>query len=142
LQTAINGLWDPATGAYDWAVHSDGAHQQTTWSALYPDALEQVWAVAFGAVPQSRAAALLTRFSAAHPLWANPVAMDLVAGSESLIGYWPITGWALDRVGDRADATTAWASIRGVAGARLWPFTPASAGQLIALIDPGPPPGS
>jgi len=138
MQTGINSLWDPPTGAYDWAVASDGAHQATTWSNLYPDALEQAWAVAYGAVPAARAAALMSTFAAAGPSWDDPQSIAVINGTRGPIGYWPVAAWAFARAGDRAEAVSGWSSIEAGAAtaSRDWPFTTASAGQLISLIDP------
>ena len=125
MRAGIDGMWNAAAGSYDWAVHADGARTPTRWAVLYPDALQQAWAVAFGVVPAARATTLMARFAAEQPAWAN-------AGS----GYWPVAGWAFRRTGDTARATAAAASIQAGAAAagRAWPYTPANAGQLIGLL--------
>ena len=48
LKAGFDALWDPATGAYIWAVHADGSHQGMDWTFFYPDAVSQAWAVAYG----------------------------------------------------------------------------------------------
>ena len=48
LRAGVAKLWNPRVDAYDWAVHGDGVHAVTNWSVLYPDAMQQAWAVAFG----------------------------------------------------------------------------------------------
>jgi hypothetical protein len=40
LRAGVATLWDPSTGAYDWAKHAGGARQRTNWRLLYPDALQ------------------------------------------------------------------------------------------------------
>jgi hypothetical protein len=140
LKNGFAKLWDSATGAYDWALHADGARQTTNWKVLYPDALQQLWPVAFGLVTGSRASALVTRFAQEQPLWDQPAATALFDSGPQPVGYWPVAGWAFDRVGKSARAAQAAASIRSaaLAVARAWPFTTASAGQLIVLETGGP----
>jgi hypothetical protein len=77
LRAGVAGLWNPATGAYDWARHDGDARQRTNWTLLYPDALQQMWAVAFGLVDQRRGAWLVARFDAAQPRWDRPLATAL-----------------------------------------------------------------
>lgn len=124
MQTGIDGLWNTATGAYDWAVHETGVRTPTNWTVLYPEALQQAWAVAFGAVPKDRAKTLMARFGAEQPRWDQPP------------DYWPVAGWAYLRIGDTARAGAAATAIqnKAAATARAWPYTPANAGQLIGLL--------
>jgi hypothetical protein len=131
MQTGIDGLWNPGTGSYDWAVHEDGARAVTHWDLLYPDALQQAWAVAFGAVPAARATELMARFGTSQPRWDQPGAVG---------GYWPVAGWAYLRVGDAARAARAATSIGAAAttAGRAWPYTPANAAQLIGLLSADP----
>jgi hypothetical protein len=131
MQTGIDGLWNATTGSYDWAVHEDGTRVATHWDVLYPDALQQAWAVAFGAVPGSRGPAVMARFDAEQPRWDQPS----TAG-----GYWPVAGWAFLRVGATARAADGAARIlTGATDAnRAWPYTPANAGQLIGLRSADP----
>jgi hypothetical protein len=130
MKTGFAGLWNASTGAYDWAVHSDGTRQATTWSILYPDALEEVWPVAFGLSEGTTASTLVQTFAQMQPSWAIP----------ALSGYWPVAGWAFARTGDAATADAASASIRSAALAanRAWPFTTGNAGQLVVLETGGP----
>lgn len=128
-------LWNPATGSYDWALHENGARTSTDWRQLYPDAMQQVWAVTFGLADPARASALMTKFVQMHPSWARPTATDLVEGSARVVGYWPVVGWGLLRVNQRGPATAGAASIRAAAdaAARAWPWSVAEAGELIVL---------
>jgi len=151
LKAGVDGLWNPGTGAYDWAVHENGARTPNNWSNLYPDSLSQVWAVAFGLVDSdpSRAQAIVQRFDAAHPRWDQPAATDQFDSASRAVEYWPVAGWAFARVGDEARANEAATRIGAgaVATARAWPFHTMAAGQLISLrtgafdvIPPPPPP--
>ncbi|MCA1845718.1 MAG: hypothetical protein LC792_21490, partial [Actinobacteria bacterium] len=63
MSSGVANLWNSGVGAYDWAVHEDGARVRTDWSLLYSDSLQQPWAVAFGLVEASRASTLMGRFS-------------------------------------------------------------------------------
>jgi hypothetical protein len=133
LQNGAQRLWNPALGAYNWALHSDGAQHPTNWSVLYPDAMEQMWPVAFGLVTGARARSLVTQFAAAQPNWDRPAATALFDSGPSPIGYWAVAAWAMARVGDTSGAGAATDQIRAAALAanRAWPFTTADAGQLI-----------
>jgi hypothetical protein len=135
LSAGVATLWNPATGAYDWARHDDGAQAVTAWANLYSDSAEQAWAATFGLTDQSRSAALLHSLQTAHPQWDQPQATDVVNGSPATVGYWPVIGWGLLRAGDKAGASTAAAAIRGSAVAQnhAWPYTSGVAGQLVVL---------
>lgn len=143
-QAAIDGaavlagvatLWNPTTGAYDWALHEDGSRTSVDWRQLYPDAMEQVWAVTFGLADPSRAAELMAKFVQMHPSCAKPAATDLTDGSVRPVGYWPVVGWALLRVNQRSQALAGAVSIRAGSDAtgRAWPWSVAEAGELIVL---------
>jgi hypothetical protein len=125
LQQGFAQLWDPATGAYDWAMHADGARATTNWANLYPDAMEQAWPVAFGLVTGSHAQQVVQHLASSHPEWDSQ--------------YWSVAGWAFQAVGLDSTAQTAAASIEAVAkqSNRAWPFTTADAGQLILLESGG-----
>jgi hypothetical protein len=140
LKTGFAKLWNSTTGSYDWALHESGARQTTNWSVLYPDALQQVWPVAFGLVTGARATALVNRFAREQPLWDRPAATALFDSGPQTVGYWPVAGWAFDRVGQTARAQVAAGNMRAgaLATSLLWPFTTASAGQLTVLETGGP----
>ena len=140
MLTGINGMWNGGAGSYDWAIHADGARTPTRWGVLYSDALQQAWAVAFGVVPPARATALMARFTAEQPLWADPASLATFTGGTQRAGYWPVAGWAFLRIGDAARAATAATSIQGgaLSASRAWPYTPANAGQLIGLVSADP----
>jgi hypothetical protein len=135
LRAGVSALWNPATGAYDWAKHGDGARQRTNWTVLYPDALQQAWAVAFGLTDPSRGALLVARFDAAQPHWDQPTATALYDKGRLGVGYWTPVGWAHARVGELRRTRVAAARIRAAAEAagRRWPFTPSDAAQLVML---------
>ena len=135
VRDGVARLWDGTANAYDWAVHGDGARTGASWSVLYPDALQQAWAVAFGLVPATRGALIMSRFVTEQPAWDEPLALATFAGGMSQpVGYWPVAGLALRRVGSVL-AVAGGTSIRTIASntGRAWPFTTATAGQLILL---------
>jgi hypothetical protein len=140
MQAGVDALWNQTTGAYDWAVHENGVRIATRWNVLYSDALQQAWAVAFGLVPPARAAQVMTRFGIEQPTWDEPAAVATYTSGTHATEYWPIAGWAFRQVGDATRATTAAANIRSAAttASRAWPYTPANAGQLIALLSADP----
>jgi hypothetical protein len=138
VRAGVASLWDPADAAYDWALHGETGHQHTDWAQLYPDALEQVWAVGYGLAPPAIAAALVAHFGDTHPNWAVPTAVDDVEGSLQPVGYQSVAGLAFAATGDAAGAANAAVGIEAAADAsgRAWPFTPGDAGELIMLETP------
>jgi len=138
VRGGVAKLWNQATGGYDWAVHEDGTRVSTDWRYLYPDALEQAWAVAFGVVDGNQARALMTRFALSQPQWAQPGASAQYRDGTHAVGYWAPVGWAFNRVGQTDVASSAAASIRVAADSvgRAWPFTTADAGELLVLDQP------
>jgi hypothetical protein len=134
LKTAIDATWNGATGAYDWAIHSDGARESTTWTTLYPDALQQVWAAALGVASSAHAEEVTNRFQSVHPYWNDPVAVK--TNAPDIEQYWPVAGWGMSpSVRDQAARSI---SAAAVAAGRGWPYTPATAGQVIVLASGGP----
>ena len=131
IRSAAAALWNPSTASFDWAVHSDGVHQTTDWTNLYPDALEQLWPIAFGLSDPSRTGELLAHFTSAHPAWDDP---------SSATNYWPVAGWAFDAGGEASAASSGASEIRAAAmsASRAWPYTSGTAGQMIVLITGGP----
>jgi hypothetical protein len=135
VRLGVATLWNQTPVAYDWAVHGDGARVPTDWSRLYPDAMQQAWAVAFGLVADTRARQLMSLFVLVQPKWANPQAIATLSdGLQAEVGYWPVAALALQRMRNPA-ATTGALSIRSGASAakRAWPYTTGIAGQLILL---------
>jgi hypothetical protein len=141
LRTGTARLWNRRLGAYDWALHGDGARHPTNWSVLYPDAMEQAWPVAFGLVTGARARHVMARFAAAQPNWDLPTALGQFDSGLAPVGYWAVPAWAFTRIGDLTGAGTALERIRSSALAigRAWPFTPSDAGQLLAVSGAGHP---
>ena len=133
MLNGVLSLWNSAYAAFDWAVQGDGTRLTTDWTYLYPDALEQAWAVAFGLASGTRPAALMSRFAATQPNWALPrVIVSFRGGSQDTVGYWPVAGSALYRVNSAlasAGVTTINAALGGTN--RAWPFTTGNAGQMI-----------
>jgi hypothetical protein len=134
LQRGVDRLWNSRTGAYDWAVHPDGARQPTSWAQLYPDALSQVWAVRFGLVQGSRARAVLTQFLRTHPNAHDPTAADLVDGHVGPTGYWPGAAIALRLVDAGAPARyLGGTATAATATGRAWPYSVQIAGDVIRV---------
>jgi hypothetical protein len=135
LQMGFESLWNPTTGAYDWAKHENGARQPTDWSILYPDALQQAWPVGFGLVSGPRSTELMARFDAAQPNWDRPGAMAVNASGPAPVEYWTVAGWAFARIGQPARAALAGDRMRAAAMAvdRAWPFHTGIAGSLVTL---------
>ncbi len=140
IQAGVDKLWNPATTAYDWAVFSSGTHQSTNWPVLYPDSMEQVWAVAFGLTSGARAQAIMTHLGVAHPNWDQPAATDLFSSGPGVVGYWPVAGVALAQIGERSNAAVAAGAIQSAAALakQAWPFTTGVAGSLIQLRSADP----
>lgn len=136
LKAGVATLWNEAAGGYDWAKHENGARQATNWANLYSDALQQVWAVAFGLVDDtSRANALLDRFNASHPRWDRPAETDQFDGVPHMVEYWPVAAWAFSRQGNQLRADQALTNIRNAAitANRAWPFHTMANGQILFL---------
>lgn len=138
IKAGVDQLWNPTTGAYDWASHPDGVHQPTNWAQLYPDAVSQVWAVRFGVTRSDHASTVLQRFLATHPNASNPNAPDLVNGTVGPTGYWPGLALAL-RLVDPGAPSRYLAGTRGWAAttARAWPYSVQIAADSIELIAAG-----
>lgn len=135
VATGVEGLWDPARGSYDWARHEGGGSQPADLTVLYPDAMEQVWAVAFGLVPTSRATALLARVKQLHPQLSDPGALDQMGWGAGPVGYWPMAAAAWAAVGDVAEADRLLTAIEGSArtAGRPWPWNSGTAGQVLVV---------
>ena len=133
--SGVSGLWNPSTQAYDWATHGDGTRTPADLTVLYPDALEQVWAVAFGLVPQKRATALLARIKALHPELGTPDAPMPGGDGVERVGYWTWAAAAWLAVGDRAEADRLLTAVDSAAASagRPWPFTTGNAGQVLIV---------
>ena len=131
----VSGLWNKDTESYDWAVHEDAHQTPADLTVLYPDAMEQVWAVAFGLVPQQRATSLLTRIKALHPELARPNSVLPGGDGTELVGYWTWAAAAWLATGDRVEADRLLTAIdsAAVSGGRPWPFTSGNAGQVMVL---------
>jgi hypothetical protein len=135
VSRGVAGLWDPSTATYGWAKHDSGEVVPADLQVLYPDALEQVWAVAFGLVPRKSAPGLLQRIAALHPELADPTATTTTAWGPDVVGYWPFAAAAWVQVGDlaTADRLVTGVDTASTAAGRAWPFTSGTAGQLLVV---------
>lgn len=132
LKAGVDRLWNPRTSGYDWAVHANGAREPVNWRRLYPDAMQEAWAVAFGLVPPTRSRALLAALDRRQPAWDRPTARALVERSVRPAGYWVPAAWAHERASNFSRARLAVDRIATAAdrARRAWPYTPSDAGQI------------
>jgi hypothetical protein len=137
IATGVAQLWNVGTDSYDWALDAGGARQTADWSVLYPDVMQEVWAVAYGLADAKQADLIMARLAVTHPEWQQPDAVAGPRGRQAQVGYWPVGAWALDREGQ--DSSAAVASMRAAAVPRVWPYTVAVAGELIVASSPPPP---
>ena len=139
VAAGVASLWNPHAGGFNWVRFSNGGSSAPSWKVLYPDAMENVWAIAYGLATPAQATSILSHLKPLQPRWAEPdqsAPMDLNGiVSEQSVGYWPEVGWALTLAGQNGQALNAAATISAGAAAqrRTWPFTTADAGGLIAL---------
>jgi hypothetical protein len=139
VAVGVASLWNHAAGGFDWATVPNGTASTTSWTVLYPDVMENAWAVAYGLASPVQATSIISHLDRQQPRWAEPdhAARSNIGGavSQQPAGYWPVAGWALTLTGHTGDALDAAATISAGAAAerRTWPYTVADAGQLIAL---------
>jgi len=143
----VQSLWNPTTASYDWARAGASTSSDTTtdWTVLYPDALEQIWAVGWGATTSAQATTILAQFLADQPDWDQPTASAPQRGpaevSPAPVGYWPFASAAFLAAGDRDSETKAATSFQADVDAAdgAWPWNSGTAGELIlALAGTGP----
>ncbi len=143
----IQGLWNATTNSYDWARAGADASTDTTtdWTVLYPDAIEQMWAVAWDASTSSHAATIVAQFSASQSNWDQPTTtapyLTNATVAPAIVGYWPFPATAFGAGGDPAADETAATSLQDDlnAAGEAWPWNTGSAGQLVlALAAAGP----
>ena len=139
MAAGVASWWNPRSGGFDWARDSRGRNTATSWTVLYPDAMENAWAVAYGLATPAQAASILSHLEQRQPRWDEPdqtAPMATGTGvSEQGVGYWPVAGWGLTLTGQKSQALDAAAAIGAGSAAqqRTWPFNPGDAGELIAL---------
>ncbi len=144
MRQGIADLWDPTTQAYDWAEQANGWRHATDWSNFYPDAMEQAFAVLWGAVTGQRASLLMQQVVTDHPDWDQPTADDNFLDNASVIkqpvGYWPSVGSALTAAGDASLGQDGVAVILLSASqvSWAWPYTTANAGDTIVAASGTP----
>ena len=141
-------LWNPANQSYDWAKHLDHDMESVPcrWNILYPDAVEEAWAVAYR-VPTTKAVSrhLMDQFwdPGNHGDWKDPNAQDWYYDAAACrgqdckqpVGYWPLVGLAFIRAGNPGQAAIGAQSIHdaSVAANRAGPFSVGWAGMLVRL---------
>ncbi|MBV9447158.1 MAG: hypothetical protein JO345_14855 [Streptosporangiaceae bacterium] len=139
VASGVASLWNPRSGGFNWARAANGTNSAPSWTVLYPDAMENVWAIAYGLATPAQAASILSHLERMQPRWTEPdqsAPIDTDGDvSRQPVGYWPVGGWALTLTGRPDQALNAAATISAGAAAqqRIWPFTTADAGELIAL---------
>ena len=139
MAAGVASWWNPRSGGFDWARNSHGKNTATSWTVLYPDAMENAWAVAYGLATPAQATSILSHLEHMQPQWDEPdqtAPMATGTGvSEQGVGYWPVAGWGLSWTGQKRQALSAAAAIGAGSAAqqRTWPFNPGDAGELIAL---------
>jgi len=141
MAAAVARLWDPTTGAFDWAAFPTGVTTPVDWQYLYPDAMEEAWAAAFGVATPTQAALIVGKLGTAEPQWDQPGAGQQMRDRPATqpVGYWPLAAWALERTGQVTAGEQAAATIwQQAAASEQWPFTVADAGQLIVAESGGP----
>ena len=138
IKASFAKLYNAEQQGYDWALNADGSRTPLRWSELYPSAVAQAWAVAFGVVDGSEAQSLFARFDQSQP-WDQPATIIATASGSTPVGYWPVGGIAALRAANPARADRALNSIRNAAAAKsnYWPFTIAESGELIMLETDG-----
>jgi len=121
----IERLWNPKTQGYDWVVYEDGRRETTQWRSVYPDGVANVFAVAYGLVPQARAKVLMDKVTAVFPELLDPAAG----------GYWAEAVVAYRYVHDRPQAALVLGGITAQAAAtgRAWPYTTETAGVSLTV---------
>jgi len=137
-------MWDASTGSFNWAMNPDGVPQATDWQIMYPDGMEQAWAVLFGLASPAQSATIVSHLTAADATWDVPTALVTNRQNGDFltqpVGWWPLTGLAFAAEGDHALAAQGAAQISAAATAvgDAWPYTTGNAGQLILLLSGSP----
>jgi hypothetical protein len=139
MAAGVASWWNPASGGFDWARDTHGNNATPSWTVLYPDAMENAWAVAYGLATPAQAASIVSHLEQMQPQWAEPDhSASMASGTgfaQQPVGYWPVAGWGLTLTGQKNQALSAAATISAGAAAqqRAWPFNTGAAGELIAL---------
>lgn len=135
VRNGVEDLWNESTTSFDWAVDGRGWHLSTDWDVFYSDALQQVWAVAFGVTTRERAGVIMDTFLKRYPNWADPHSVVTNSSGEGATGFVPIVGWAFRGIGMCGEARSGAEQLSSAAAkGRLWPYTTGNAGQLIMLL--------
>lgn len=144
MKSGIASLWDASDDSYSWAKQANGWEHTTNWGNFYPDAMEQVSAVEWGAVPSTKAAEIMGKVAADEPEWTNPNAtvnyLDGSSVEREKASYWPSAAVAYNAVGDTSTASSGLSSILSSAAAvgYGWPYTTSDAGEAIVAASGSP----
>ena len=137
LRAGFARLWNPRVGAYDWAVHGNGARAATNWSVLYPDAMQQAWAVAFGLSNGARSDRLVDTLSRRQPQWSSPQATATIgSASPAASATGPRQPGRCAAAAGARQPGSARSAAAALATHRAWPFTSGDAGQLMVAEAP------
>lgn len=135
MRTGIESLWSAEDGAYHWAKSDAGVLAPARWGELFPDAMQQALAVAFGLPHGERSAALLDELQRTQPQWDRHTAYSRINNRSQPLGYWPVALWGMARLGrvDEAERAALAIDAAAVQRGRAWPFHTGIAGQLIGV---------
>jgi hypothetical protein len=139
VAAGVASLWNPTAGGFEWTTNLHGMSVTPRWTVLYPDAMENAWAVAYGLGSPAQAASVLSHLDRQQPHWAEPDQTTLSVDGDTVtpqpVGYWPVAGWAFTLTGQKSQALHAAAAMSSgmAAETRMWPFNVGDAGELIAL---------
>jgi hypothetical protein len=124
MAQGIAFMWNEQLGTFDWAIHESGVRVTQDWTDENARR-QQVWSVAYGAVPNMGAygASLMSSYVSYFPNWA----------SDSTIGYEVLPIWAYLRIGNTSAAQ---AGLNTLVATRdtnnsVYPYNTLSGGQLL-----------
>lgn len=129
-------LWNAGDGAFDWAKGDSGTANTTNWNNLYPDTMEQAWAVGLGLTSKVQTQAIESHLNTQRS-WENPdgSAQMMLNGDtqQGTVGYWPMAGLAVSHhIGPVRSARNS-ITDGAVHSVFQWPFNTGVMGQLMLL---------
>jgi len=135
----VQTLWNDTSMSFNIVKFGNGAVGSNNWTTLYPDAVSEPWAVAWGLATPGEADNIMALFEQFQPAWDQPLGTSWMnldgTFSKNPTGYWAEAGLGFVWLQNYTMALAAAASIREAAMSqkRGWPFNPGVAGQLICL---------